>query len=907
MNQKLLFMKKRIYLALKLFLSMTILSFWSFYGFSQTANPVKNLKAVTHNTIWNDVVLTWDAPDKITSSDYIPTEITEIFNNGPYISIKGVGYNGADVNCVGENQLLIGVNIIYDSAKVGYHQFSSDDFTLDVPTKITSVDHFFTVEGKGSQNTAGDGDILYAYVAIFDTNPGLYPQATPIWGDFATNRANSIVFQNAYATRSSNFEDTRFPIFKVNLAVNDSLPAGKYWIGFGMLPKERGSTTPISILVRNPNGGSSGDAWNIRNNNSEQIKDNMYNFDTYGIPFSINGLAYGKIVKGYEVFRNDSSIYNKKDLTTFCMDIVPDTGIYRYDIVSHWNDSSSSQKVSTVVHMEENPCLTPFSYRDLNLDFEEKFPQLNKCWEISAKGAAHIKQTYSSVNELYMSPECNPHGGDRMLTYFSDISYAGDTGWLISPDFYTENKKFTLSFWLYRDNGFKDNLDHLNVYCISPEDTLRNKTPLLTIHRSTEQSPKTAIANTGWYQHSVAIDCADLPKGKLYFEFVADMGGNLYIDDITITDSSISRNCEAPANPQVAYTESSAKIAWDEPGFFNNNTGEIGYGFEITPNALGQSNTYSMTIAIRWDTTDLKNLGFVNGTLLKNISFVPSFKTKQDAKYTLKVWQSGSVKGSDYDKIITPGKLIYSQAVEENEISLADWTTIDFEMPVEIDPKKELWFGVECAVLKNKSMGPFRSDNGPLLYSKGNLMTGSDLENQWAFALDFDHNYFFNWCLKGGVEIPNTKFRIPRDPSSKVIGYNLYKDGEPLAEGLTSLSYTDHAANENNKHNYTVSALYNTYCESPEVQVSLWTPTSNHKNMEMNTFHVYPNPTDHILYISGKDIKKIEIYNTIGKLIMSSQVLNNQLNLTDYVSGIYFIKIIDATGYTETKQVIVRH
>lgn len=64
-------------------------------------------------------------------------------------------------------------------------------------------------------------------------------------------------------------------------------------------------------------------------------------------------------------------------------------------------------------------------------------------------------------------------------------------------------------------------------------------------------------------------------------------------------------------------------------------------------------------------------------------------------------------------------------------------------------------------------------------------------------------------------------------------------------------------------------------------------------------YNVYPNPTSDNISVSGEDIIKVELYNSLGETILSSASQN--IKLGDVSSGIYFIKITNQHGeeYTE--------
>lgn len=71
-----------------------------------------------------------------------------------------------------------------------------------------------------------------------------------------------------------------------------------------------------------------------------------------------------------------------------------------------------------------------------------------------------------------------------------------------------------------------------------------------------------------------------------------------------------------------------------------------------------------------------------------------------------------------------------------------------------------------------------------------------------------------------------------------------------------------------------------------------------------NLFSIYPNPTNGIFNInSNSTITEIAVYNNLGQLLFTSEE-NNQVDISALSEGIYFVKIKDENGQTETKKVV---
>jgi len=86
---------------------------------------------------------------------------------------------------------------------------------------------------------------------------------------------------------------------------------------------------------------------------------------------------------------------------------------------------------------------------------------------------------------------------------------------------------------------------------------------------------------------------------------------------------------------------------------------------------------------------------------------------------------------------------------------------------------------------------------------------------------------------------------------------------------------------------YNAPIVTNTYTTS--VQTLLAT---SEVNTSKNDFNIYPNPVKDILYIQSKDeIIKAEIYDAAGRILNTTEVKNNAVNVSDLAKGNYIIKV----------------
>lgn len=76
-----------------------------------------------------------------------------------------------------------------------------------------------------------------------------------------------------------------------------------------------------------------------------------------------------------------------------------------------------------------------------------------------------------------------------------------------------------------------------------------------------------------------------------------------------------------------------------------------------------------------------------------------------------------------------------------------------------------------------------------------------------------------------------------------------------------------------------------------------------------NTVNIYPNPSNGFFNIDANDaVNEILIYNALGKLILKSNPdkLNNQIDLTSFGKGIYFVNLRYDDNSYYTSKVVVR-
>lgn len=87
--------------------------------------------------------------------------------------------------------------------------------------------------------------------------------------------------------------------------------------------------------------------------------------------------------------------------------------------------------------------------------------------------------------------------------------------------------------------------------------------------------------------------------------------------------------------------------------------------------------------------------------------------------------------------------------------------------------------------------------------------------------------------------------------------------------------------------------------------IYLFNPNLSVNDFDANQFTSYPNPTNDVWNINSKNVNitKIEVFNTLGRLVKEVSVnnLNAEINASDLSSGIYFAKVTSESKSTILK------
>lgn len=121
------------------------------------------------------------------------------------------------------------------------------------------------------------------------------------------------------------------------------------------------------------------------------------------------------------------------------------------------------------------------------------------------------------------------------------------------------------------------------------------------------------------------------------------------------------------------------------------------------------------------------------------------------------------------------------------------------------------------------------------------------------------------------------------------MAYNLYRDGELIAENLTETSYNDAEMAINAQHCYAVQSVFEKGVsdKSGEVCANYYAGVGENDNK----ISIFPNPTSDKVTIQCAGMTLIEVYSAEGKLVQRIQAEDDTYQLVGLESGVYMLRI----------------
>ena len=139
--------------------------------------------------------------------------------------------------------------------------------------------------------------------------------------------------------------------------------------------------------------------------------------------------------------------------------------------------------------------------------------------------------------------------------------------------------------------------------------------------------------------------------------------------------------------------------------------------------------------------------------------------------------------------------------------------------------------------------------------------------------------------------------------TGNLLNYIITRNGELLADSLTTTEFVDSDVVFFETYEYIVIAVFDDGCESTSRPLSVTLiPDAVQENSK--EAKVYPNPAKDILRVEGKDILQVELFNIVGQKVLSVDANFNAIKLGQLPSGLYFVRLQSKQGEQTLKLLI---
>ena len=279
--------------------------------------------------------------------------------------------------------------------------------------------------------------------------------------------------------------------------------------------------------------------------------------------------------------------------------------------------------------------------------------------------------------------------------------------------------------------------------------------------------------------------------------------------------------------------------------------------------------------------------------------------------------------------IYEENKLVYQQFV--TEFRQEYFNKIKLDTPLQINVDKDL--KVVLYVEHNSISTPIGFDEGPAVDGKGNLFSKDGVT--WSTINEDSDGYLdANWNITVGFNAYQNSYKTqsskadavnfePRNSvastealiskksemlkdseTRRLYGYHIYRNSERINDEVcTALSYLDNDLGNGGYYEYYVTAVYSQDVEVESDRILLITTG----NMEVQGGQGEVTLSDGILSIKGlREGQQIGIYTAAGFALYSTVATSEELSydISNYVSGVYFVRIADAGRVVHVKKIV---
>lgn len=142
-------------------------------------------------------------------------------------------------------------------------------------------------------------------------------------------------------------------------------------------------------------------------------------------------------------------------------------------------------------------------------------------------------------------------------------------------------------------------------------------------------------------------------------------------------------------------------------------------------------------------------------------------------------------------------------------------------------------------------------------------------------------------------------------PDEHIVGYRVYRNNEPIfQEPIMCTEFTDYCSFSDGLEYYVI-AIYDDETESQSYNIVYCNETLKTIEQE-DHFEAFPNPSKGSIVIAANGMLWVEVYDMSGQILKKERALEDKviLDISPFMSGIYFIKIINCDGIHQIKKIV---
>ncbi len=133
--------------------------------------------------------------------------------------------------------------------------------------------------------------------------------------------------------------------------------------------------------------------------------------------------------------------------------------------------------------------------------------------------------------------------------------------------------------------------------------------------------------------------------------------------------------------------------------------------------------------------------------------------------------------------------------------------------------------------------------------------------------------------------------------------YDVYRDGERIAHGITGHSFIDYQASAQESYHYYITGRTSLLSSNPSNVVFIDWTTHTNENIVSQDISIYPNPTENSITIEAVGLRQVKVFNVMGQEVQCQVTFEDSvtLDLSSQPRGFYFIETATDHGCTTTK------